>query len=189
MKKIVIVAFDEFTDIDVFLPWDLFNRLPKDTREVKIIADGESVTSMTGLTIPTHGGLEEIKGADAVFFASGPSTRRLCKDEQFLSMLELDPNRQLIGSMCSGALLLAGKGLLNNVKATTYPTAKEALKAFGIEVVDEPFVCNGNVATAAGCLAAQDLVGWMVEQMFDSKMRDDVLNQIQPVGKTIEIPN
>lgn len=27
MKKITIVAFDKFTDIDVFLAWDLFNRV------------------------------------------------------------------------------------------------------------------------------------------------------------------
>jgi hypothetical protein len=44
MKKAVIIAFDNFTDIDVFLPWDLLNRVrfrQKDF-QVKIIGTAAS---------------------------------------------------------------------------------------------------------------------------------------------------
>ena len=34
--KIAIVVFDNFTDIDVFLPWDLFNRARFRNKELEV---------------------------------------------------------------------------------------------------------------------------------------------------------
>ena len=44
------------------------------------------------------------------------------------------PQKQLIGSMCSGSLLLEQK-IANRQKATTYPSAVEQLKEFGVDVI------------------------------------------------------
>lgn len=181
--KIVLVAFDGFTDVDVHLPWDLLNRVRRADWHVRILADRPVVRSQTGLDLAVHGGLEEVATADGVLIASGPATRRLCKDAAFLQALALDPSRQLIGSMCSGALILAAKGLLEGVLATTYPTARRDLEAFGVTVVERPFVRQGNLATAAGCLAAQYLAGWMIETLTDARTRDLVLRSVQPVGE------
>ena len=181
--KIVIVAFEGFTDLDVHLPWDLLNRVKRSGWSVRIVAASPVVRSQTGLSLHAHGGLEEVAGADAVLISSGPATRALCKDQGFLDALALDPERQLIGSMCSGALILAAKGLLAGGPATTYPTARRELEAFGVEVVERPFVRNGRVATAAGCLAAQYLAGWFIETLLDARTRELVLRSIQPVGE------
>ncbi|HJW08506.1 MAG TPA: DJ-1/PfpI family protein [Holophagaceae bacterium] len=181
--KIVIVAFDGFTDVDVHLPWDLLNRVRRSDWSVRIAAPRPVVRSNTGLTLTVHGGLEETADADAVLITSGAVTRALIKDPAFLDSLALDPGRQLIGSMCSGALILAAKGLLAQGPATTYPTARRDLEAFGVEVVERPFVRNGRVATAAGCLAAQYLAGWMIETLVDARTRDLVLRSVQPVGE------
>ena len=85
--------------------------------------------------------------------------------------------------MCSGALILAALGLLEGKSATTYPTAKGMLEGFGVEVVERPFVAEGNVATAAGCLAVQYLVGWVIERTVGPEARADVLRSVQPVGE------
>lgn len=179
---VTIVAFDEFTDIDVFLPWDLLNRVNRKDWQVKLVGTAPTHTSIAGLTIPMHGDLSEIAQADAVLFASGPGTRKLMKDEEFLAKLQLDPERQLIASMCSGALILGAKGLLRNKQATTYPTAKKLLEQFGVEVVEKDFVNEGNVSTAAGCLAAITLTGWIIERLTDSATRERVIQSVQPVG-------
>ena len=70
---VTIVAFDDFTDIDVFLPWDLLNRVAVPDWSVNILADTDPVTSASGLQIPVHGPLTETAGADAVLIASGPN--------------------------------------------------------------------------------------------------------------------
>ncbi|MCE9575872.1 MAG: DJ-1/PfpI family protein [Deltaproteobacteria bacterium] len=180
---VAIIAFDGFTDIDVFLPWDLLNRVDVRPWKVAILARTPQVTSVAGLTIPTHGGLALAAEARAVLVASGVGLRAALQDPAFIDALPLDPARQLIGSMCSGALALAHKGLLAGKRATTYPTQRARLAAMGVEVVEEPFVREGNIATAAGCLAALDLCGWMIEALAGAAQREMVLRSVQPVGR------
>lgn len=188
MKKIVLVVFDNFTDIDLFLPWDIFNRgrLRNKDLVVKIVGTAPRHQSQTGLFVDTQGGIEECDTADVVFFTSGSGTRKLMRDENYLKQFNLNPEKQIICSMCSGALLLAGLGLLKNISATTYPTVIDVLKTFDVEVEDKPLVVHGNIATAAGCLAAIDLIGWVLEKSMGSEIKDDVIASIQPVGKGLE---
>jgi transcriptional regulator GlxA family with amidase domain len=168
---------------DVFFMWDLLNRVKEPGWEVRLVGDQKSHTSSTGVAVPMHGHVSETASADVVLFASGKGTRRLVKDEGYLRSFRLDPGRQMIGSMCSGALVLAALGLLEGKEATTYPTTKKALEQYGVRVVERPFVRQGNVATAAGCLAAQYLVGWVVEEKFGPEKREQVLRSVQPVGE------
>lgn len=181
--RIDLVAFEDFTDIDVVLPWDLLHRVREPGWEIRIVGTEPAHTSSTGLPLPTHGSVDELATADVVLFASGMGTRRLIKDPEYLARLRLDPARQLIGSMCSGALVLAALGLLDGVEATTYPTAAAELAAYGVHVVERSFVANGNVATAAGCLSAQELCGWVVERHLGVDRRNAMLLGIQPVGQ------
>ena len=177
------IVFDRFTDIDVFLAWDLLHRVRRPDWTVKLLGTEAHHTSRSGLTIPMHGRVEEAGLADAVLFASGPATRELRFDRDYLARFTLDPKRQLIGSMCSGALLLAALGLLEGKRATTYPTAVQLLRDAGVEVVDEPFVREGNIATAAACLAGVDLAGWVIETFLGKGARDAALAEVRPAGR------
>ena len=74
--------------------------------------------------------------------------------------------------------------ILKGISATTYPTAVEELRGFGIEVeTAKHLVTHGNIGTAAGCLAAVDLMGWAIEKMYDPKVRQDVIASVLPVGQ------
>jgi len=183
MSKIAIVIFDKFTDIDLFLMWDLLNRVRVDGWEVRILGEKEVHLSATNIEIKTHGGIEEANDADAVLFVSGQGTRDRIADENWLAKFKLNPERQFVGSICSGSLILARLGLLEGKTATTYPTSKAVLESFGVEVVEKPFVAHGNVATAGGCLAQQYLIGWVIENLADADWKNLVLKSIQPVGE------
>lgn len=181
--KIAIVIFDKFTDLDLFLMWDLLNRVRTKNWSVKILGENESHVSATGISIQTQGRIEEANESDAVLFVSGQGTREKKRDENWLQRFRLNPEKQLIGSICSGSLILAALGLLEGKTATTYPTSKTALESFGVEVAEKPFVVNGNVATAGGCLAQQYLIGWVIENLADAEWKNLVLKSIQPVGE------
>jgi len=184
--KAVIVAFDRFTDVDVFLPWDLLNRVRFRDKDFSVRIVGPSTThrSVCGLELPMHADLEECNIADLVYFSSGPGTREFIKNDALLKRFRLDPDNQIICSMCSGALILAALGILKGISATTYPTAVKELKGFGIEVeTAKHLVTHGNIGTAAGCLAAVDLMGWAIEKMYDQKVRQDVIASVLPVGQ------
>jgi putative intracellular protease/amidase len=145
--KAVIVAFDRFTDVDVFLPWDLLNRVRFRDKDFSVRIVGPSTThrSVCGLELPMHADIEECNFADLVYFSSGPGTREFIKNDALLKRFRLDPNNQIICSMCSGALILAALGILEGISATTYPTAVEELRGFGIEVeTAKHLVTHGN---------------------------------------------
>ena len=181
--RISIVIFDEFTDIDLFLMWDLLNRVRLPEWETRIIGDAAHHVSATGLITATHGPIEEANQSDVVLFVSGRGTRAKMRDELWLSRFNLNPEKQMIGSVCSGALLLAALGLLAGKTATTYPTTKPLLEEFGVTVEEKPFIEHGNIATSGGCLAAQYVVGWVIEKKADKAWRELVLKSIRPVGE------
>ncbi len=186
MKKATIIAFDKFTDVDVFLPWDLLNRIRFRDKDfsVRILGTASQHRSVCGINLDMQGMIEEANEADLVFFASGPGARALYKDEAYLSRFSLDPNRQLICSMCSGALLIGALGLLNGLSATTYPTTVTLLRELGVTVVeDQHLVTHDNIATAAGCLAAVDLMGWAIEKLYDQQVKQEVIASVLPVGQ------
>lgn len=183
MTNIAIVTFEKFTDIDLWLMWDLLNRVRVPDWNVKIVGSAATHTSQTGIPVSTQASLDFADYADAVLFVSGPGTRECIKNDEWLSKFELDPERQLIGSICSGSLILAKLGLLDGKTATTYPTARQLLESFGVEVVEKPFVADGNIATAGGCLAQQYLVGWVIEKLANKDWSELVLRSIQPVGE------
>jgi transcriptional regulator GlxA family with amidase domain len=186
MKKAVIVTFDKFTDIDIFLAWDLLNRVKKRDNEfvVKIIGTEPSHKSSCGLDLATHGLIEEANDADLVYFGSGLGVRNVIKDSSYLDRFHLDPEKQIICSMCSGALIIAALGHLKGLSATTYPTVFEMLRSYGVDVLeDKHLVIHGNIATAAGCLAAVDLIGWAIEKLYNEKIREDVIASVLPIGQ------
>lgn len=184
MKKIALVIFDDFTDIDLFLMWDILGRNKTDW-QVKILGTKEQHRSTHGLLVNTHGNIAEANDADVVLFSSGRiGVKNVIQDKSFLETFLLDPQKQMIGSICSGAFILAKLGFLKNTPATTHPDAKSGLQALGVEVVDKPLVCNGNIATAGGCLSAVYLVGWFVERLFNAEKRRETLKAIIPVGQS-----
>lgn len=181
--KVAIVIFDNFTDLDLWMMWDLLNRVRRDNWEVKILGENETHFSATKMEVKTHGRVEEANESDAVFFVSGYGTRAAIADENWLAKFDLDKERQFIGSICSGSLILAKLGLLDDKTATTYPTTKETLENFGIEVVEKPFIAHGKIATAGGCLAQQYLAHWMIENLAGRDLAELIVKSIQPVGE------
>lgn len=183
MKKIVIVIFDDFTDLDLFLMWDILGRNKTDW-QVRIVGTKEEHRSAHGLSVKTHGRIAEANDADVVLFSSGKlGVKAALQDDGFMQAFALDPRRQMIGSICAGAFILAKLGLLHSAPATTHPDAKRELQAMGQEVLDLPLVCNGNVATAGGCLSAVYLVAWIVETLYGKEKRMEAVREVLPAGQ------
>lgn len=178
-----IVTFDEFTDLDLFILWDLLNRVEKPEWQVKFLGDKESHVSTTGVEVKMHGRLDEANSSDAVLFCSGRGTRKKAQDKTFLEAFKLDESKQLIGAIDSGALLLGALGLLKGKRATSYPSPeiKTKLESMGAEVVWESFIQNGHVATAAQCLSGQFLAGWVIENLAGLEQKERVLSSIAPL--------
>lgn len=86
--------------------------------------------------------------------------------------------------MCSGALIIAALGHLEGLSATTYPTAFKELRSYGIDVIEDThIVTHGNIGTAAGCLAAVDLMKWAIGKIYNPILSDEVIASVLPLGQ------
>ncbi len=70
MTKISTVIFDKFTDIDLFLMWNLLNRVRIADWSVKILGEKDAHVSATGISIATHGRIKEANDAEMQFCSS-----------------------------------------------------------------------------------------------------------------------
>lgn len=183
MYKVGIVLFDDFTDVDFFLMYDLLGRTT-DSWVMSVLGTKPEHSSHLGMRVKTDGHISEVINQDAVLITSGKrGIPAAMKDTEFMSALNLDPNRQLIGSICAGSFILHELGLLKGKSLTTNPDAKGVLQSMGGDVQDLPLVINGNIATAGGCLSLMYLIGWLAERLFDSDKRKNIQNQLIPAGQ------
>ncbi len=165
MPKIAIITLDGFNEIDSFVASYMLQRTGEPGWDVRIASPTEQVRSMSGVIVNRQMSIEELPTADAVLFGSGAKTRIYASNAEFLASIKLDPARQLIGSQCSGALLLAKLGLLDDVPVCTDLSSKQWVIEAGCNVVERPFYANGNVATAGGCLSSQYLAAWTIARL------------------------
>ncbi|MGF6209135.1 DJ-1/PfpI family protein [Pseudomonas frederiksbergensis] len=183
---IAILTFDGFNELDSLIAYGMLSRISllgdRDWR-VSIASPTPRVTSMNGLTIDAHIDLQQACAADAVLIGSGRKTREVADTPEIMAQLQFDPARQLLGAQCSGTFLLARLGLLGDAPACTDAISKPWVQAAGVNVVNQAFYANGNIATAGGCLASQYLSAWFLARLKGTEAAREVLHNFAPVGE------
>ncbi|ENM5827466.1 DJ-1/PfpI family protein [Vibrio metoecus] len=180
---IAVLTFDGFNELDSFIAAGILNRMEEFGWNVQITCPSEYVTSMNGVTIRAQQPLDFANKADAVLFGSGIFTRKIAQDDQLLSQLSLNPQRQLIGGQCSGTLLMSVLGLLDKVPACTDLTTKPWVIESGVKVLEQPFYAQGNIATAGGCLSSKYLATWVLCKLAGLGHAEAALHYVAPVGE------
>lgn len=88
-------------------------------------------------------------------------------DEQFLQLIrEFNAKGKIIASVCVAALPIGKSGILTGRKGTTYclgGVRQGQLKDFGVEVVNEPIVVDGNIITSWNPSTAIDVALLLLE--------------------------
>ena len=180
---IAILTFDGFNELDSLIGLGVLNRIKRPGWRVTLAAPTARVTSMNGVTLEATASLDEAATADAVLVGSGIRTREIVATPALMDRLALDPSRQLIAAQCSGTLILARLGLLGQVPACTDLTTKPWVQEAGVEVLDQPFFAQGNVATAGGCLASPYLAAWIIARTEGVEAAKAALHYVAPVGE------
>lgn len=180
---IAILTFEGFNELDSLIALGILNRVKKPDWRVSIASPTARVRSMNGVVLEAQASLQEAGAADAVLVGSGMRTREVVADAALMSQLQFDPSRQLLGAQCSGTLVLARLGLLDDVPACTDLTTKPWVEEAGVDVLNQPFVAKGNVATAGGCLASPYLAAWVIARLEGVEAAKSALHYVAPVGE------
>jgi transcriptional regulator GlxA family with amidase domain len=123
----------------------------------------------SGVRVVAERALHELRGPlDTLLVAGGDGVRAALRERGLVEWLRTRHARaRRIGSVCSGAFLLAEAGLLDGRRATTHWARCEALAreypAVRVEA-DRIHVRDGRVYTSAGVTAGMDLALALVEE-------------------------
>ncbi|CAE6823257.1 hypothetical protein R69746_06156 [Paraburkholderia aspalathi] len=180
---IAILTFEGFNELDSLIALGILNRVKRPGWRVSIASPTDKVRSMNGVVIEAQASLKDACDADAVLVGSGRLTRDVVADGALMSQLKFDPTRQLLGAQCSGTLILAKLGLLDDVPACTDLTTKPWVEEAGVAVLNQPFVAKGNVATAGGCLSSQYLAAWFIARLEGVEAARSAIHYVAPVGE------
>jgi transcriptional regulator GlxA family with amidase domain len=184
---IAILTFEGYNELDSLIALGVLNRVKRPGWRVSIAAPAPKVRSMNGVVIESMASLDEACAADAVIVGSGIKTREVAEDPAVMGELRrLDPARQLLAGQCSGTLVLAKLGLLAGIPACTDLASKPWVVEAGVEVLNQPFFAEGNVATAGGCLASHYLAGWVLARLEGDDAARSALHYVAPVGEKDE---
>src|SRR5262249_30740549 len=134
--------------------------------------DGIELRTSSGLTVTPHGGLADAPAdIDTMIVAGGPGCARAAADPALTGWIARTSRVvRRTASVCTGAFLLAGAGLLEGRRATTHWAAAEELARMhpGVDVDSDPiFIRDGEIWTSAGVSAGMDLALALVEEDLD----------------------
>ena len=205
-RRIVFVAAPEVEILDLVGPLQVFARAadffdrenpgsqPIYSVEVVTTSSRRSLVANCGLRIIAHKTFRELRGKiDTLLVAGGNSIERDEINPEVVRWLRKIAGRiRRIGSVCTGAMLLARAGLLDGRRATTHWNWCEALvrRAPRAEVDPDPiFIRDENVYTSAGVTAGMDLALALVEEDHGSRLalqvaRNLVLYLRRPGGQS-----
>ncbi len=167
MTQIAFVAYPGFTALDMIGPYEVLRNLPG--AEVRFVwHETGPITADSGVLVigATHS-LAETPSPDVILVPGGPSTPVHARDDALLDWLrQAHQSAAWTTSVCSGSVILAAAGLLEDRRATSHWLTVPALKAFGaIPVGDERIVRENNIVTSAGVSAGLDLALWLAGEI------------------------
>jgi len=186
--RIGLVCFDEMEELDLVGPWEVLRmwqiQHPEDGVEVFTASlDGETVTCAKGMRIVTDMPTAEMGEVDVLLLPGGRGTRALMTDDAALDFIRAHAgNGTLMTSVCTGSLVFAAAGLLENRPATTYWSALDLLQSLDdtIEIrADDRFVDSGEVITASGVSAGIDMALHLVARLHSTERAKQVRREIQ----------
>ncbi len=204
-RRILFVAGPGVEILDLVGPLQVFARAaeyhhdnaqspPVYSIEVVTISSRRSLTANCGLRITADKTFREVRGnVDTLLVAGGDAIEQNKIDPDAVRWLRrIATQTRRVGSVCTGAMLLARAGLLDGRRATTHWNWCQTLvkRAPRADVDPEPiFVRDENIYTSAGVTAGMDLALAMVEEDHGSQLalqvaRNLVLYLRRPGGQS-----
>ncbi|MCH5670689.1 GlxA family transcriptional regulator [Streptomyces gilvus] len=170
MRTVLVVLFDDVQSLDVSGPVEVFNgaelQRPGTYRIRTVGADGRAVRTSSGLTLVPDHSFADAPAAHTLLVPGGAGTRD--PDPRVVDWLrQHGPRAERLVSVCTGALLLAGAGLLDGRRVTTHWSVCDRLAREhpAVEVDPDPiYIREGHLATSAGVTSGIDLALALVEE-------------------------
>lgn len=179
LLTIGILIFDDVEVLDFCGPFEVFSvarPVGEHSDEFKLFTvvtvaeEDRIVTCRGGLLVKPHATIENHPPLDILVVPGGQGTRRERHNQRLLDwIVQQAHHTNLTTSVCTGAFLLAERGLLDHHRATTHWNSIEWMRNMypNVEIVaDERVIDEGHIITSAGISAGIDMSLHVVSRLY-----------------------
>jgi transcriptional regulator GlxA family with amidase domain len=178
IQIVAILIFDDVEVLDFCGPFEVLStaRPARKTNDearlfevVTIAEEDRTIRCRGGLLVQPHHTIVAHPVLDILVVPGGWGTRRERRNDRLLDwIVEQDRGTEITASVCTGAFLLAERGLLDGRRATTHWASIEWMRQQypDVQMVeDERVVDTGHIVTSAGVSAGIDMALHLVARL------------------------
>jgi putative intracellular protease/amidase len=167
-RTIALLLFPELTLLDLVGPLQVLKGLPAPYQTVVVGERLEPMTTDTGLVMTPQQTFRDVPRPFALIVPGGPGSVASMANPAIQEYLRAAaPSAEVVGSVCTGGLVLAATGLLEGRRATTHWAYAEELGRLGARYARERFVEDGKFITSAGVSAGIDMALALAARLTD----------------------
>src|SRR5919202_2573490 len=178
IQRVAILIFDDVEVLDFCGPFEVFstarpagenNDEARLFEVVTIAEEARTIRCRGGLLVQPHHTIAAHPVLDILVVPGGWGTRRERRNDRLLDwIVDQDRSTKITASICTGAFLLAERGLLDGRRATTHWASIEWMRQQYPDVLmveDERVVDAGHIVTSAGVSAGIDMALHLVSRL------------------------
>jgi transcriptional regulator GlxA family with amidase domain len=161
-KTIAFVLYPGLTPLDIVGPLQAFGMLQVFSPEFPptvVAADKQAVATDVPLMLAATASFDEVPNPHVLVVPGGTAgTLRAMGDERLISYIRrAAETAEVVGSVCTGSLLLGAAGLLEGRRATTHWAFYRLIEKLGATYVPDRWVEDGKFIMSAGVSAGLDM--------------------------------
>lgn len=180
-RSVGILIFNEVEVLDFCGPFEVFSvarpeGVDDEARLFRVFTVAEQsdlVECRGGLRVKPHYTFQDAPQFDIIVVPGGRGTRRERHNQKLLTWIETqNAHTELTLSVCTGAFLLAEKGILDGKRATTHWGSVDFMRETYPQVQmleNTRFVDEGRIVTSAGISAGIDMSLHVVAKLHGQK--------------------
>jgi transcriptional regulator GlxA family with amidase domain len=169
VKEIAFVVYPGLTPLDLVGPLQVVKAMSLFNQEYQPVVVGESLEPVEtdGLKVLPDKTFAQVPNPFALIVPGGaaPTMRALGDDVLIAYIQSVAQSAEVIGSVCTGSLILAAAGLLDGRRATTHWSFAKQLQRLGGAYLPERWVEDGRIMSSAGITAGIDMALQLVARL------------------------
>jgi transcriptional regulator GlxA family with amidase domain len=180
-KTIAFVLYPGLTVFDLVGPLQVLSALSAIAPEYRTVVVAERVepmdTDIPGeMKVIPNKTFEEVPHPFAIIVPGGvtPTLRAMSNEAIRSYVRSAAETAEVVGSVCTGALILASLGLLEGRQATTHWAFYKVLEKFGAKYVRRRWVEDGKFICSAGVSAGIDMALQLAARLTDEETSREV---------------
>jgi transcriptional regulator GlxA family with amidase domain len=175
-RSIGVLIFRGVEELDFVGPWEIFSYLrhlePTTCSVFTVSEHGQEVRCAKGLRVIADHSFQTAPPVEVLIVPGGIGTRTEVENGDLVDFIgRCSETAEIVASVCTGTFLLERAGLLVGRRATTHWDSMDRLRQLsGVEAVEERWVDEGRVVTAAGVSAGIDVSLYLIGRLWSPEL-------------------